>query len=166
MQSRCWQVLGSIWGSTGKEFDSKFTQVVGRINYFLVVRLKISVSCWLLAAEPSQLLEATCSSLRHEMFLKASKRETDSILKGATILHNKSTSSCACNHTFPITFALFCWSEASHQSTYTQGGGTSHGHEYIYTYIYIYIHIYLYTETYKHVYVHAYLAIYIILYIY
>lgn len=75
------------------------------------------------------------------------QRERDSILTGTTILHNKIILSCACNHTYSITFALLCWSEASYESIYTQGEGITHGHEYICTYIYMYIHIYLYSQT-------------------
>ena len=44
--------------------------VVGRIQFLVIVRLKSPFSCWLLAGDYSQLLEATLGSLLHGPFHK------------------------------------------------------------------------------------------------
>lgn len=162
LQSKCVGCTGHITcGSTGEGFTSKLIQVVGRIHLLLVLKLKISISCWLLAGDPSQLPKATCSSLTHEVFLPQSHQQRGTPVW--QVLQSYMTYSH--NHVCIITYILSLLPQMQVKvPIYTQGEGIIQGHEYIYIYTFIpvsipipiSISIYIYTEghTCEYMYMH------------
>lgn len=62
LKSMCWPSCILIWSSGHL---TKLIQVVGRVQFLVVVGLRSLLSCWLLARTCSQLLEATLSSQPH-----------------------------------------------------------------------------------------------------
>lgn len=130
-----------IWGSTGEGSASKYIQAFGRVQFIVIVELRDSFSCWVLAGDPYRLLaggpslplEATFISLLSlsnmpACFLEPA-RERDSSKMGTIILCTWSH-----NHIHIITYtplllpSSVCWDQVKVLPLY-KGRGITTGYE-------------------------------------